>query len=176
MTSSTPNLWSPSNISSIVGSVVECSPATRAARVRFPDDATFCFWRGVCVTWRKSFHFTEHFEVRETKERNKKKLLGGAGYRSRYLSHAKRALYHLSYAPCVWTCTCVTCFTSTIPWKYMKYRPNKEVTRSIWSKRSCCAIVHEHRNKSWILLPWHMAPSIAQLVERWTVVGYSRNP
>ena len=24
----------------IVGSVVECSPATRAARVRFPDDAT----------------------------------------------------------------------------------------------------------------------------------------
>ena len=24
---------------------------------------------------------------------------GGAGYRSRYLSHAKRALYHLSYAP-----------------------------------------------------------------------------
>ena len=27
------------NKSSIVGSVVECSPATRAARVRFPDDA-----------------------------------------------------------------------------------------------------------------------------------------
>ena len=25
--------------------------------------------------------------------------IGGAGYRSRYLSHAKRALYHLSYAP-----------------------------------------------------------------------------
>ena len=28
-----------------------------------------------------------------------KKSFGGAGYRSRYLSHAKRALYHLSYAP-----------------------------------------------------------------------------
>ena len=27
------------NDKSIVGSVVECSPATRAARVRFPDDA-----------------------------------------------------------------------------------------------------------------------------------------
>ena len=27
------------NVKSIVGSVVECSPATRAARVRFPDDA-----------------------------------------------------------------------------------------------------------------------------------------
>ena len=31
--------WYPS----IVGSVVECSPATRAARVRFPDDA-ISFW------------------------------------------------------------------------------------------------------------------------------------
>jgi hypothetical protein len=30
---------------------------------------------------------------------NKNKGFGGAGYRSRYLSHAKRALYHLSYAP-----------------------------------------------------------------------------
>ena len=28
---------------SIVGSVVECSPATRAARVRFPDDAIVLF-------------------------------------------------------------------------------------------------------------------------------------
>ena len=27
------------------------------------------------------------------------KKTGGAGHRSRYLSHAKRALYHLSYAP-----------------------------------------------------------------------------
>ena len=31
------------NIASIVGSVVECSPATRAARVRFPDDAITFF-------------------------------------------------------------------------------------------------------------------------------------
>ena len=30
-----------------------------------------------------------------------KKRHGGSGYRSRYLSHAKRALYHLSYAPSV---------------------------------------------------------------------------
>ena len=28
-----------------------------------------------------------------------KKLLGDGGYRSPYLSHAKRALYHLSYVP-----------------------------------------------------------------------------
>ena len=31
---------------SIVGSVVEYSPATRAARVRFPDDAQFLFLFG----------------------------------------------------------------------------------------------------------------------------------
>ena len=28
-----------------------------------------------------------------------KRFIGGAGYRSPYLSHAKRALYHLSYTP-----------------------------------------------------------------------------
>ena len=27
------------------------------------------------------------------------KIVGGAGHRSPYLSHAKRALYHLSYTP-----------------------------------------------------------------------------
>ena len=35
------------SLPSISGSVVECSPATRAARVRFPADATFfskCFF------------------------------------------------------------------------------------------------------------------------------------
>ena len=63
---------------SIVGSVVECSPATRAARVRFPDDANIFFVCQLCLGQNCS---------------------GGAGYRSRYLSHAKRALYHLSYAP-----------------------------------------------------------------------------
>ena len=31
--------------------------------------------------------------------KNLKKRFGDAGYRSRYLSHAKRALYHLSYTP-----------------------------------------------------------------------------
>ena len=30
---------------------------------------------------------------------NKKKSCGDGGYRSPYLSHAKRALYHLSYVP-----------------------------------------------------------------------------
>ena len=29
----------------------------------------------------------------------REKTFGDAGYRSRYLSHAKRALYHLSYIP-----------------------------------------------------------------------------
>ena len=41
---------------SIVGSVVECSPATRAARVRFPDDA-------VCVLIFKKRFFLYPFKV-----------------------------------------------------------------------------------------------------------------
>ena len=40
-------------LSSIVGSVVECSPATRAARVRFPDDASFIFAQKVWKHKRK---------------------------------------------------------------------------------------------------------------------------
>ena len=71
------NSFSPS----IVGSVVECSPATRAARVRFPDDAIF---------------FITHLKGENQKVCKK---FGDAGYRSPYLSHAKRALYHLSYVP-----------------------------------------------------------------------------
>ena len=34
------------------------------------------------------------------------KTFGDGGYRSPYLSHAKRALYHLSYVP--WVVNCVT--------------------------------------------------------------------
>ena len=39
------------------------------------------------------------FVIELFKNTTKIKEIGGAGYRSRYLSHAKRALYHLSYAP-----------------------------------------------------------------------------
>ena len=47
---------------------------------------------------------TQYFFILCTRGKNMifkglKKFYGGAGYRSRYLSHAKRALYHLSYAP-----------------------------------------------------------------------------
>ena len=67
--------------------MVECSPATRAARVRFPDDANlFCRFIVNCK--------------RESKvSGEEQKIAGDGGYRSPYLSHAKRALYHLSYVP-----------------------------------------------------------------------------
>ena len=52
-------------INCIVGSVVECSPATRAARVRFPDDAYLYF-----------VYFLGKRKIESS---------GGAGYRSRYL-------------------------------------------------------------------------------------------
>ena len=41
------------------------------------------------------------FKSRKNPNPYVKGYFGGAGYRSRYLSHAKRALYHLSYAPVV---------------------------------------------------------------------------
>ena len=34
-------------------------------------------------------------------QRKDKRLIGDAGYRSPYLSHAKQALYHLTYIPIV---------------------------------------------------------------------------
>ena len=34
--------------------------------------------------------------IRSRKKKKKKETTGGSGHRSRYLSHAKRALYHLS--------------------------------------------------------------------------------
>ena len=40
---------------------------------------------------------------------------GGAGYRSRYLSHAKRALYHLSYAPVLKTMSCACMYLNNGP-------------------------------------------------------------
>ena len=46
---------------SIVGSVVECSPATRAARVRFPDDAKYFLYGTHCIfvlfMWSKLLKF-----------------------------------------------------------------------------------------------------------------------
>ena len=60
---------------SIVGSVVECSPATRAARVRFPDDANFFFlflafhrgymrqcYHAECDNWRQELATEERYK------------------------------------------------------------------------------------------------------------------
>jgi hypothetical protein len=38
-------------------------------------------------------------KILEEKQKRKRKLIGDAGDRTLYLSHAKRALYHLSYIP-----------------------------------------------------------------------------
>ena len=47
----------------------------------------------------------------------KQKRCGGAGYRSLYLSHAKRALYHLSYTPIVGhTSTVLAFLIDGVPW------------------------------------------------------------
>ena len=92
-----------------VGSVVECSPATRAARVRFPDVACInSFLVGgriymITTTFCNGGGGSLSYLIVMTKGIFSKNF-GDAGYRSPYLSHAKRALYHLSYIPCYISC------------------------------------------------------------------------
>ena len=45
-----------------------------------------------------------HLTVWTNCEHREKECVGDGGYRSPYLSHAKRALYHLSYVPGVVDC------------------------------------------------------------------------
>ena len=161
--------------------MVECSPATRAARVRFPDDARlFVNPKSIQNTWqspkkqvlyyeyfcflklppscrqfsKKPFNSITLFRVDGSKKFFCKKVLGGAGYRSRYLSHAKRALYHLSYAPSIQSgeeLRGVDLFT----WSDI-YAQGQPGTSCGYTPK----VFPDATNK----------PSIAQLVERWTVV------
>ena len=55
---------------------------------------------GALIDEQKGFRQGEP-EAQSKPQHQKSFTDGGAGYRSRYLSHAKRALYHLSYAPCI---------------------------------------------------------------------------
>ena len=97
------------------------------------------------------------------------KNFGGAGYRSRYLSHAKRALYHLSYAPVmsVWER-----FAPLITW----VTPSQEVVDSLVTglnvRRAVLFPLSSHVNLYRTGPSLLVSPSIAQLVERWTVVGF----
>ena len=59
---------------SIVGSVVECSPATRAARVRFPDDAVIFLFAYV---FPHNFYQSDYLIPKGNKIREKKKLETG---------------------------------------------------------------------------------------------------
>ena len=42
------------------------------------------------------FFVRPQLKLKNTRKTKKKKIIGESGYRSRYLPHAKRALYHLS--------------------------------------------------------------------------------
>ena len=78
--------------------MVECSPATRAARVRFPDDAINFADGQTSPGFLFLVKSTEQL-LQTDADKRKAKTFGDGGYRSPYLSHAKRALYHLSYVP-----------------------------------------------------------------------------
>ena len=56
------------NYAGIVGSVVECSPATRAARVRFPDDAILCLEFIVIAQQYKVFFISFFTQVSHEKK------------------------------------------------------------------------------------------------------------
>ena len=55
------------------------------------------YFEGILVEFCACFIPCSPFDLKELP----KIVVGGAGYRSRYLSHAKGALYHLSYAPVI---------------------------------------------------------------------------
>ena len=84
-----------------------------------------------------------------------KKFVGDGGYRSPYLSHAKRALYHLSYVPFHEfghsMRQCVPTHEGQISFSSQGHCQPIKATYEFWSHNS-------------------ISPSIAQLVERWTVV------
>ena len=81
--------------------MVECSPATRAARVRFPDDAINFANRPTSQGFMLLVRSNEQLlcPLQTAADQREAKTFGDGGYRSPYLSHAKRALYHLSYVP-----------------------------------------------------------------------------
>ena len=81
--------------------MVECSPATRAARVRFPDDAINFANPPRSPGFLLLVKSTEQPRCppQTVADQTETKTFGDGGYRSPYLSHAKRALYHLSYVP-----------------------------------------------------------------------------
>ena len=104
--------------------MVECSPATRAARVRFPDDANLFFFT---YTQPPSAHHLPECKVHLLGVlglKIKKKSFGDAGYRSPYLSHAKRALYHLSYVPKLQYCSYkFSVYQPSSGWNYVSRPP-----------------------------------------------------
>lgn len=51
------------------------------------------------ITLSNVVHKSNKITTKSSIKKKKKKTFGDAGHRSPYLSHAKRALYHLSYAP-----------------------------------------------------------------------------
>ena len=70
-----------------------------------------------------------------------KKSFGGAGYRSRYLSHAKRALYHLSYAPSMASCPDIV---KSVPGRQQSKQVFKDKLRSLNQNDDLCKLTFCH--------------------------------
>ena len=71
----------------------------------------------------------------------RQKYIGGAGYRSRYLSHAKRALYHLSYAPSMASCPDIV---KSVPGRQQSKQVFKDKLRSLNQNDDLCKLTFCH--------------------------------
>ena len=72
---------------------------------------------------QKSFFLFPCYPLGETVQEVKKSF-GDAGYRSPYLSHAKRALYHLSYVPKLQYCSYkFSVYQPSSGWNYVSRPP-----------------------------------------------------
>ena len=153
-----------SNLSvSIVGSVVECSPATRAARVRFPDDATFCseLRSFIDFVWRKWNKWEIIHGIKIKKHTKGMEAPGIDPGTSRMLSERSTIW---ATPPDVNRCGGEPVLPGKNWWTTRKFTCNYHSE----GHRRAITIFHKYSR--------NISPSIAQLVERWTVVGYSRNP
>ena len=113
------------------------------------------------IPGRCKHFFASHLQPEEKKRMKcakEQKGAGDGGYRSPYLSHAKRALYHLSYVP-----------ISVIQEQILLGAPS--CVKVKLQVAFCCQGHCQPIRVTHVLcsLPLN-SPSIAQLVERWTVV------
>ena len=99
--------------------------------------------------------------------------IGGAGYRSRYLSHAKRALYHLSYAPCYNNIKflvnlCIILLQGSLVYHDLEKKTGSR--KCIWPSY-LCVMFAVYYLVLYLLYPTNFLIGLKILVNRWYIVS-----